>query len=563
MFRVVESLSVSLCLCGVLFFSPAAGAQAPELGGLLPSGGPRGQSAVVRIEGKNLAGARLHLNGGGIAVKSLQVNPSGDQVTAELAVESGARLGPHEIRITTPKGVSNGTYFWVDVLPNRILEKPMQEGEPPIPLDGTSPIVINGRIAARAGRDRFTLTAAAGETWVFDCYADRIRSRFDPVLELKNEAGVSLRLTQSTWESDPRFCHRFERAGRYFLTVRDSEYNGGSNFTYRLLVGRLPFISGYSPRSARPGSQVQLALQGTNLPDSRASVTIPPDTPLGTYWAAVPMGSGRSAILPLYVGREPVLAAGESAAVRSLPALPVVVDGVFARASSTRFAFRASSKTKTLFDLLGRRIGSRIDGEIRVFDSAGKEIASNDDAPNLGKEARLEFAPPKDGEYLLEVRNVEEVVGPDCYYRLKATPVEPDFRLSIATDRLAVAQGGTMTLPVTVERIGGFSGPVQVRVEGLPAGVSSPGGILPADKPSVDITLTAAPNTPLSTAEIRILGQANINNKPITREAPAWERYEHRSIDLLLSVEYSYTRPFHLWQMLLLAVIEPPPPKKS
>ena len=40
------------------------------------------------------------------------------------------------------------------------------------------------------------------------------------------------------------------------------------------------------------------------------------------------------------------------------------------------------------------------------------------------------------------------------------------------------------------------------------------------------------------------------------QEAPAWERYEHRSIDLLLSVEFSYTRPHHLWDMLVLAITQ-------
>lgn len=551
------------CFLSLLFclVSPAF-AQAPELGGLLPSGGLRGQITKVRIDGKNLVGARLHLAGTGIAVKSLQVNPSGEQLTAELAVDSSALLGPHEVRITTPKGASNGSRFWVDVYPNHVLEQPMQEGTPPLALDNLAPVVINSRILTRAGRDRFTFVANAGEEWVFDCFADRIRSRFDPVLELTDEAGVSVHLALSTWESDPRFCHRFTKAGRYSLTVRDSEYNGGSNYTYRLLVGRLPYVSQYSPRGGTPGSQVQVALQGINLSPTRATVTIPKEAPLGTYWAEVAQDSGKPVLLPLQVTADVVVAHTASLRAYTLPQLPIAIDGVFAETSKARFWFHATAQKKYLFDLLGRRIGSRIDGEIRVLSAEGKEIAINDDAPGFGKEARLKFTAPATGAYQIEIRNVEEIMGANCYYRLKARAIEPDFQLSIATDRLAVAQRGNTSLTVTVERLGGFAGAVEVFVEGLPVGITAPNAVIPADKPSVDIKIVASAEATVSSSDIHIRGKAVIGGKTVLREAPAWERYEHRSIDLLLSVEYSYTRPYHLWEMLLLSVTPFVPPAK-
>ena len=127
-------------------------AQSPEIGGLLPAGGPRGQVTRVQIEGRNLVGARLHLSGSGVTVKSLQVKPDGSQLTAEIGVTPEARLGPHEVRISTPKGVSNGARFWADVAPNRVLEQPMAENNLPTVLEGTPPVVWNGRIAAKKKR---------------------------------------------------------------------------------------------------------------------------------------------------------------------------------------------------------------------------------------------------------------------------------------------------------------------------------------------------------------------------------------------------------------------------
>ncbi|MCW3052568.1 MAG: Bacterial pre-peptidase C-terminal domain [Chthonomonadales bacterium] len=551
-----KAITLPLSLGLIAGFAHSALAQAPELGGLLPAGGVRGQVTKVRIDGKNLKGARLYLSGGGVAVKAVQVTPDGNQLTAEVEVEPGAKLGPHEVRIATAKGVSNGSRFWVDVIPNQVIETPMTESIPPLLLDGVKPIALNGRIAVKAGRDRFVLNAVAGDTWSFDCFADRIRSRFDPVLELRDEAGVSLKLVQSMWESDPRFVYRFDKAGKYFLTVRDSEYNGGPNYTYRLRVGKMAFLAGYSPRGERPGHQVQLALEGTNLTERQASVSIPADAAPGMYWAEVNADKGGPMIVPLMVESEPVLDAGQRETPQALPALPAAVDGVFGKTSRSRFTFHASANAAYLFDLLGRRIGSRIDGQVRVLNAAGKEIAINDDAPDLGKDARLAFTAPAEGDYTVEVSNVEEVLGSDCYYRLKASRVQPDFQLSIATDSLTVPTGGTISLPVTLERIGGFQDAVEVKAEGLPEGVTARTGALAAGKTTLEITLTVAPGAMIAASGIHLIGVASIGGHVVSHEAPAWEKYEHRSIDLGLAVEFSYTRPHHLWDLLLLGIAD-------
>jgi len=70
----------------------------------------------------------------------------------------------------------------------------------------------------------------------------------------------------------------------------------------------MPFVERYSPLGERPGRTVQLTLQGTHLPATRASVAIPPDAPNGIYWAELFPGS--PLLLPLLVGPESVLEAG-------------------------------------------------------------------------------------------------------------------------------------------------------------------------------------------------------------------------------------------------------------
>ena len=526
-----------------------------------PSGGVRGKTLKVTLYGKNLAESKFFFSSPGISVLSQKSQPNGEQLDLEFDLGASAALGAHELRLANSKGISNGARFFVDITPNLVLEKPMSESDPAIELDG-KPIVINSRILSKAGRDRFAFLAKAGETWVFDCFADRLQSRFDPVLNLKDSSGVSLKQVQSVWENDPRLVWKFKKSGRYFLTVHDSEFNGANSYFYRLLAGVTPSVSGMKPLGGQPGQSRSFELHGENTPIQSATLSIPKSTRSGVCWLDAGTQFGKPMLLPVLADEATVTPAPDTEQVVNITGFPVCFDGIFLKNTTSNFRFHAKAKEKILFDLFGRRIGSRIDGELRVTDLSGKEIAKNDDMSVLCKDAKLEFVAPAEGDYLLEARNVEEIFGEDCYYRLKATPVIPDFEVSIETDRLSVPSGGKASFKVETQRIGGFSGGVELKVSGLPKGVVANVVTIAPDKSSGEVTLTCAPNTPVSACEIHVTGEATISGKKISHEAPAWERYEHRSIDLSLSVEYSYTRPHRLWEMLLFAVTDPVPVKK-
>ena len=84
------------------------------------------------------------------------------------------------------------------------------------------------------------------------------------------------------------------------------------------------------------------------------------------------------------------------------------------------YAFHAAAGQKLTFDLLGRRLGSRLDSFLRVMDGAGKELASNDDA--VGKDSRLEWSPPAAGDYYVQVSDIVGEGGDNYGYRLEITP---------------------------------------------------------------------------------------------------------------------------------------------
>jgi hypothetical protein len=549
---VLRLLCVFASLRAIAFTSPALG-QEPELTGILPAGGQRGTTATLRIDGKNLAGSKLFVSGRGVSILSVEPTPAGDAASIKLSIAADAPLGPREIRIGTEKGVSNPVNIWLDVFPE-ITEAEPNDDLPHAQKLNKTPVIINGRIQADKDRDFFTFDTKAGESWVFDCVAARIHSRLDPVIELHDSAGQLIKMAQSTWESDPRLIYKFVKAGRYTVTIRDTQFLGGPQYVYRLAVGVIPVVTAFTPRGERPGRVVELQAEGVNLGNNlRAGVAIPADAPLGEYWTTAVTGLGPSLLFPIILDNDLVAGITETDANMPLPLLPGALDGIFQKYPRIKFFLQAGPSDHLIFDLLGRRIGSRIDGALRITNAAGKELAVNDDA--VGKDARLEFTPPTEGIYNIEARNVEEKTGPDCFYRLVVHRVEPDFRLTLNVDRTAVGIGGVTALPISVERLRGFNGPITLTAEGLPAGVTFSGGTVEPGQNSIEVTFAAAAGIKPEPALFHIRGEATVNGQKLTHEAIPRYQYLPRSIDPGMFTDDSYRKPYQEAMLLPIGVI--------
>ena len=102
---------------------------------------------------------------------------------------------------------------------------------------------------------------------------------------------------------------------------------------------------------------------------------------------------------------------------------------------------------------------------------------NDDDAHReLGKDSRLFFTAPADGDYLLKIRDVRGLQGPDFRYTLTARQCRPDFKVSLTGANPTVGAGGAKEFKVSAMRIDGFEGPIRVEFAGVPTGfrVSSP-----------------------------------------------------------------------------------------
>jgi hypothetical protein len=147
---------------------------------------------------------------------------------------------------------------------------------------------------------------------------------------------------------------------------------------------------------------------------------------------------------------------------------------------------------------------------------------NDDGGPGYGKDSRLTFDPPADGDYQMRVSDARSQGGPGYGYRLTVRPPRPDFRVSLSPAAPAVWKGGAVPVNVNVERLDGFDGKIDVRLDNLPPGFSAPASnILPADN-GTTIAVAAEPtatNPPAGAPSLKVVARATIDGQEVVREA--------------------------------------------
>jgi hypothetical protein len=148
-------------------------------------------------------------------------------------------------------------------------------------------------------------------------------------------------------------------------------------------------------------------------------------------------------------------------------------------------------------------------------------VQNDDGGPLYGKDSRITFDPPADGDYIVRLTDAQGRGGEEYAYRLTLRAPRPDFRLAMSPEHPNVPQGVSVPLEVTAERLDGYNGPIEVRLEGLPPGFSAAAGLIPAGADRTTLTLSAAPDavTPadMPGRGVRVTGRARINSREVVR----------------------------------------------
>lgn len=159
-------------------------------------------------------------------------------------------------------------------------------------------------------------------------------------------------------------------------------------------------------------------------------VTLRPDTPTGFYPIRVITPGGISNVLLFTVGDLPEIDEIESkdpkqsndspVRAQKIP-VPVTVNGTLdgADVDIDNYVFNAKAGQKLVFEVEARRAGSAVDPAIEIFDSAGRVIGRNDDAPGVGVDSRLEVTFAKAGPYRVSIHDSKYSAQTQNFYRLK------------------------------------------------------------------------------------------------------------------------------------------------
>jgi hypothetical protein len=116
---------------------------------------------------------------------------------------------------------------------------------------------------------------------------------------------------------------------------------------------------------------------------------------------------------------------------------PVAIEGAMEELAVAWFKISAKKRERVTLEVVATRLGSPLDSVLRVVDSRGREIASNDDAPGIRGDSVLIFEAPDAGDYFVELRDVNYGGGRDFFYRLRvgAEPLARTVPITEQTER--------------------------------------------------------------------------------------------------------------------------------
>ncbi|HEY2838400.1 MAG TPA: PPC domain-containing protein [Pirellulales bacterium] len=443
------------------------------------------------------------------------VSPKETKGALAVTVAADATPGVYWLRLYSAEGTSSPAPFFVCNLPETNEQEPNDSPAKSQEL-ATPNIIVNGRLQSKGDVDTFSIRVEKGQTLVAEIEAHRtLASPLDAVLEVVSPDGFVLEHNDDDQGMDPRIVFTAPESGLYrvrtfgFPATPDSSIAlaGNDALIYRLTMTVDGFCD-YSLPLAITAENQQVEVHGWNLSEETRRL-IPRLLPEAKQAVLVHPRIANSLVLPLET--HPCIVANEPSKPGSPQAiqLPVTITGRIETArDKDTFRFSAKNGETINFRVESRSLGYPLDPVLEVFDSQGKSLARVDDLGE-SRDPQLAFAAPADGEYDVTVTDLHRHGGPRFVYRLTATIVGPDFKLSLATDSFTVSAGQKLELPVTVERLQGLKEAIPLRVEGLPSGVTVEPAVSQAEgETAKSLKLVVTANDVPFAGPIRVVGGA-------------------------------------------------------
>ncbi len=322
------------------------------------------------------------------------------------------------------------------------------------------PNAFNGVIQEDTDADFFRFTATKGQVFDIECFARRIRSPLDPVMNLYNATGGSLAGNDDSRGPDSYFRYTFPADGEYVLRVTDHLGRGGEAFVYR--VEFRPVVASLSlgiPRVAR-------------YSQSRQQIFVPRGNRYATLISAARSNFGGELQL-LSDG----LPAGITMHTENMAANMSVMPVVFEAAADAPLA------------------GSLVKFTAKHTDDATGIIG------HFKNRADLVISAP--GQSLYVYKDVQQLPI--------AVVDEVPFTLEIVQPQVPIVRTGVMNIKVIAHRKEGYTKPITLQLPFRPPGIGTRSTVVMGEGQTEALyPINAAGNAQLRSWPIYVLGSADI-----------------------------------------------------
>lgn len=262
---------------------------------------------------------------------------------------------------------------------------------------------------------------------------------------------------------------------------------------------------------------------------------------------------GAQTIVPVLVSDLPIITETEtedewSAMATTLPlTLPCIVDGRFGEARDRDwFEFTAKAGERWVIEVFSHRLGMPTDAlfaiykvnpkedgtselqQLSVVDDTGDRAALiGSDFDTSSDDPAMTFDVPADATYRIALDDQfgGNRVDPGTRYALRIRQLQPRVRLVVepplgrpGNDQQAIVstfevrRGGAEKLNVRIHRLEGADVPVELRVEGLPAGLSCEPVTVSTTYATTPLVITAAEDAADWSGPIRVIGKYTIGD---------------------------------------------------
>lgn len=512
--------ALALLLGASAAFAQSVCLPAPRLMTTMPMGAQAGATLEVAVTGQHLEEAKdLHFSHPGITAKpKLDAKGKPEANKYMVTVAKDVPAGVHEARLMTRLGATTSRAFSVGSLTEVTRTKANTTIATAMELKVNS--LCNAVMTKRA-KDFYSFEAKKGQRLIVDCAARGIDSKLNPVVIIADSTGNDLLVERLGGALD----FDVPSDGKYIIKVHELTFQGGPYFFYRLALTEAP---SEGPVVRLPSTQIVSSFSWSPVDDPKAA---------------------------LAQESEPNNKHPEAQKI----SLPCDISGKFYPAADVdTFEFSAKKGEVWWVEVGSARMGLPTDPFVlvqRVEKDGDKEklsdVAELNDIPSPIKPSSNGYSydgPPytagsadvlgkfevkADGVYRLQLRDLFGGTrsDPQNVYRLIVRKAEPDFAVVAWSlhmnlrngDRAALSKpislrgGATMALEVAVIRKDGFTGPIELGMEGLPKGVTAGGLRIPAGKLRGIMLVTAAEDAPRGVSSATMFGVAQIDGKSVRR----------------------------------------------